>query len=271
MTYFRGRKNGRSWRIDVADVLTWKPANSKTPRLIFGDPPFNIGQQYDEHDDKMSEGDYQRFTNGWVARVRSLAGVDGCIIALHVPWQLTGFVKRIAGQGLEQIAELIIHYRFGQCGRSNWIGGHSHCLIFKSPGEHRWNPDAVLVPSDRATTYADKRIDDTERGGERLPCDVWGIPSDGPYWGRVQGNDGERWCIKTGGLVDHPNQLRELYLARLIRAYTDPGDLVLDPFVGSGTTGVVAIALGRTFRGCEIGERTAASAAKRIKKGAVRL
>ncbi len=261
---------GRGWRIDVADARTWKPKLKQRPRLIFCDPPFNIGQKYAEHDDMMTELD--SYMVRWLIRM-NLIGWDkgGCVIAIHVPWQLTGTVKYWMPSDWKQFNELIIHYRFGQCGRSNWIDGHCHCLLFRLDNDHRWNPDAVLVPSDRATTYGDKRINETERGGERLPCDVWGIPSDGPYWGRVSGTSAERWRKKSGALVDHPNQLPEVYLARLIKAYTDPGDLVIDPFVGSGTTGVVAVALGRSFRGCEIGEQTAASAAKRMKKGAVRV
>jgi DNA modification methylase len=76
----------------------------------------------------------------------------------------------------------------------------------------------------------------------RVPGNVWGIPSDGEYWGRVQGNSKER---RQG----HPNQLPEVYLERLIRAYTDENDIVVDPFVGSGTTPVVARALKRRFWG----------------------
>lgn len=267
---------GKNWRIDVADATKWLPFHKKTPRLIFCDPPFNIGMPYPEWEDSMDRVKYADFTLNWVAAIKRMLNIGkpnyaaGCIIAVHVPWQLT---KLISGSGLRnQIAEIILHYRFGQCGRGNWIGSHSHCMIFTSGGEHhKWNPDAVLVPSDRATKYGDRRIEDHQRGGERLPCDVWGIPSDGPYWGRVSGTSAERWRKKSGALVDHPNQLPEVYLARLIKAYTDPGDLVIDPFVGSGTTGVVAVALGRSFRGCEIGEQTAASAAKRMKKGAVRV
>ncbi len=89
--------------------------------------------------------------------------------------------------------------------------------------------------------------------GMRVPMDVWY----GPYLGRVQGNNKER---RHG----HHNQIPEAYLERVIRACSNEGDLVLDPFLGSGTTVTVARALGRRSIGFEYAEATAASAWERI-------
>ncbi len=69
----------------------------------------------------------------------------------------------------------------------------------------------------------------------------------------------------------HPNQLPEVYLERLIRAYTNPGDLVLDPFVGSGTTLVVAEALDRKSIGIDVSLSNIDSAYERLQKGSVRV
>jgi DNA modification methylase len=102
------------------------------------------------------------------------------------------------------------------------------------------------------------------QNGKRLPGTVWGVPSDGSNWGRVQGNNTER-------RAQHPNQLPEVYLERLIRAYTNPGDRILDPFGGSGTTAVVAKALGRRCDTIEISEGSCLSILERLKAGAVRV
>jgi DNA modification methylase len=80
----------------------------------------------------------------------------------------------------------------------------------------------------------------------------------------VQGNNAER---RQG----HPNQLPEVYLQRLILAYTNPGDRILDPFGGSGTTAVVADALGRDCVTCDVSEHNVASIRDRLQKGAVRV
>jgi hypothetical protein len=124
-----------------------------------------------------------------------------------------------------------------------------------------WNADQILEPSDRATTYFDPRTmskNDGMPAGMRVPMDVWY----GRYWGRIQGNNKER-------LPHHDNQLPEIYLERVIRASSNEGDLVLDPFLGSGTTGVMARALNRRFVGIEFSDANAASAFKRIQRGPI--
>jgi site-specific DNA-methyltransferase (adenine-specific) len=93
---------------------------------------------------------------------------------------------------------------------------------------------------------------------------VWGVPSDGPYWGRVQGNSTER-------VKNSPNQLPEVYLERLVRAYTNEGDRILDSFMGSGTLPTVASALGRNCDAVEMSENTCRVSIERIKRGAVRI
>src|SRR5690606_37399342 len=110
--------------------------------------------------------------------------------------------------------------------------------------------------SDRAAIYGDKRtMAKDSNKGLRVPMDVWY----GQYWGRIQGNNKER-------RHNHHNQIPEEYLERVIRACSRPGDLVLDPFCGSGTTSTVARALGRRSITCEYSKVNAKSAWERITK-----
>jgi site-specific DNA-methyltransferase (adenine-specific) len=90
--------------------------------------------------------------------------------------------------------------------------------------------------------------------------DVWY----GANWGRIQGNNRER-------RKNHHNQIPEVYLERVIRACSNEGQLVLDPFIGSGTTCTVARALGRRSVGIEYSSPIAASAFERIRQGPIRL
>lgn len=228
--------------------------------FIFADPPFNIGHGYKGYHDRRD--DFDTFTAEWIKVCWEAC--DG-VMALHGPDDLAELYLIAARElGMRRIAWVNWHYRFGQCGRSNWIDARCHCLIYAKSADWTWNPDAVLVESDRATVYADSRIHDTENGGKRLPGTVWGIPSDGQYWGRVQGNSKER-------RQDHPNQLPEVYLERLLRAYTNEGDRVLDPFAGSGTTATVAHALGRPCVTIDVSESSVESVKRRIESGAVRV
>ena len=233
--------------------------------FIFADPPFNIGQAYEGYKDNLTRDAYEQFTATWVDHVWKLC--DG-VMALHGPDDLVGlYLQAARSLKMTRIAWINWHYRFGQCNRTNWIDARCHCLIYARGNCPGWtftfNEEEVLVESDRASKYGDTRVDDTERGGMRLPGTVWGVPSDGPYWGRVQGNNKER-------VEGCPNQLPEVYLERLIRAYTNPGDRILDPFGGSGTTAVVAKALGRKCDTLDVGEACCESISKRLERGAVR-
>lgn len=227
--------------------------------FVFADPPFNVGQKYRGYHDLRS--DYREFTQQWINQVVRVAngvialhGNDDCVFL---------FNECMRHHRLKRIAWVNWHYRFGQCGRGNWIDSRAHCLLYRVHKTHTWNPESVLVDSDRALT-GDKRINDSERGGKRVPFTVWGIPSDGENWGRVQGNNKER-------RHSHPNQLPEVYLKRLILAYTNQGDSVLDPFAGSGTTATVAKSLGRTAVTIDVSGVTVASVKERLEIGAIRV
>lgn len=247
------------FKVITGDCIEEVPKLGRKFDFIFADPPFNIGHGYKGFVDKRD--DYDRWTGQWVE-----VCWEACqgVMALHGPDDVAAlYISLERKLKLRRVAWVNWHYRFGQCGRSNWIDARCHCLIYAKHDKYTWNPGAVLVESDRVK-YGDKRVNETERGGRRLPGTVWGVPSDGPYWGRIQGTSIERRKA-------HPNQLPEVYLERLIKAYTNKGDVVLDPFAGSGTTATVAVALQRHCITIDVSEHNARSARERIKKGAIRI
>jgi site-specific DNA-methyltransferase (adenine-specific) len=112
--------------------------------------------------------------------------------------------------------------------------GRDHRPLFRftrDPKRQVFHPDRV--PSARQTVYNDRRAN--PKG--RVPSNVWQIS-------RVCGTFKER-C------VDFPTQLPLELLRRIVRTASDPGDLILDPFSGSATTGVVAVQEGRRYLGIE--------------------
>lgn len=243
---------------DCREVLPRLPDKAD---LIFADPPFGWGVDYGSWDDKMDSKKYLEFTFEWIDLATSLLTNRGSLwINIPDDWaaEIVVFCKE---QGLQLVNWCVWHFRFGQCRDSNFIVSKTHALYFVNDKKNRiWNPDTILEPSDRASVYNDARTQQSSRPGMRVPLDVWY----GENWGRVQGNNKER---RPG----HQNQLPEVYLERIIRACSDPNSLVIDPFAGSGTTSVVARALGRRSIGIEFDEKLAASAFERIKKGAVRV
>lgn len=241
---------------DCRDVLAALPDNGQVD-LIFADPPFNWDVPYDSWKDGMPRAEYERFTFDWL---------DGCINALaphgsvwvNIPDDTAAeVVLHLKRRGLTMINWCIWHFRFGQNRNSSFIMSKVHVLYFAKNPDHRiWNPNEILELSDRASIYFDPRtMAKDENKGLRVPMDVWY----GQYWGRIQGNNKER-------RHNHHNQIPEVYLERVIKACSNPGDLVLDPFCGSGTTNTVARALGRRSIGIEFSKVNAESAWERITK-----
>ncbi len=251
-------------KIEIRQEDCRKTRSKKGFDLVIADPPFNVGQKYNGHDDSMKDIEYREFTLQWIQNCMDLLSPNG-VMALHGPDSLVEqylLVPRLAG--MDRIGWVNWHYRFGMCGRSNWIDSRCHCIFFAKSKDYIWNPESVLVESDRVG-YGDKRIGETERGGKRVPLTVWGIPSDGKFWGRVQGGNAERWSKKQGAPIDHPNQLPIVYISRIIKAYTNPGSSVFDAFCGSGTVPLVCGALERSCLSVDIDKATVDSAILRQK------
>jgi DNA modification methylase len=230
--------------------------------LGFMDPPFNMNRNYDVHDDDMEPNEFKTWLKDRISLTSFCIRQNGTL-CLHGPDKLCMIYLEWLSQTKvwELSAWVNLYYGFGQCRRTNWVDARTHLIVLNRLGaDPTWNPDDVLVPSLRATKYKDKRIHDTERGGKRLPGTVWGIPEiDGPGWGRVQGTSSQK---RKG----HDNQLPEKYLERIIKAYSNPKDVVYDPFGGSGTTSAVAKKLGRNSITCEISPKYCKSIKRRLEE-----
>jgi hypothetical protein len=219
--------------------------------LAFCDPPFGIGEPYDGFDDNAEPAEHVAQTWGFQLACESAAAVNG-LIAWHIPEaMLFPVLDSARAVGLVLWRQIVRTFGFGVFIKSRWINGHENLLLFHNPGAAApvWNPEAVLIESERLLT-GDKRTATSEWKGWRPPSTVW------PF-ARVQGNNGERW-------KKHPNQLPLAYLARLVLAHTNPGDLVFDACAGSGSLWLVCNAAGRQYVGAEISQANALSACERV-------
>ena len=250
---------------DCRKVLPVLPEfKSHSVDLVFADPPFNWNRAYDKWNDSMEREDYLKFTADWLDVCTDALTPTGSIW-VNIPDDTAAeIVLHLKKRGLTMVNWCIWHYRFGQNRTDSFINSKVHVLYFsKSPFKRTWNPADILEQSDRAAIYNDARTQSKRDGmppGMRVPMDVWY----GQYMGRIQGNNTER-------RANHDNQLPEAYLERVIRATSNPGDLVVDPFTGSGTTAVMAHALKRRFIGSEFSVDNAKSAFARVQAGPVRL
>ncbi|MCL4222008.1 MAG: hypothetical protein KJZ65_11645 [Phycisphaerales bacterium] len=254
----------RVWVGDCREILPRLPEIQRSELdLVFADPPFNWARAYDEWDDQMADHEYLDFTYDWLDLCAGgLKDTGSLWVNIPDDWAAE-IVVHLKQRGMTMVNWCIWHYRFGQNTKGRFINSKVHVLYFsKHPTRRTWNPEPVLETSDRRAIYGDPRTESKRDGmpaGLRVPMDVWY----GKFWGRVQGNNLERRHY-------HDNQLPEVYLERVIACSSNPGDLVLDPFLGSGTTGVMAHAMGRRFIGTEFSVQNAKNAVERMKAGPVR-
>ena len=218
--------------------------------LIFADPPFNIGYKYDKYNDKQQKEHYIAWTKEWMSTCKKVLKPNGSFY-IAIGDDYAANVKVIADEiGLVMRNWIIWHYTFGQQTKDKFAKSHTHILYFSNDKkEFTFNDHAVRVPSDRQLLYNDKRAN--PRG--KMPDDVWNTYS------RVCGTFKER----TGW---HPCQMPESLLKRIISVSSNPGDCVLDPFSGSGTTAAAALQLGRHYVGIEISDEYVKNTRKRLKE-----
>jgi site-specific DNA-methyltransferase (adenine-specific) len=232
-----------------------------TVDLAFADPPFNIGYEYDVYDDRQSYDDFLAWTRKWMAAVNRVLMPSGTLW-IAIGDEYAAEVKLIAQNelGLTCRSWVIWYYTFGVNCTRKFSRSHAHLFhLVKDRERFTFNADdpAIRVPSARQLVYADARAN--PKG--RLPDDTWILrPQDVPggfsadqntwYFPRVAGTFKERAGF-------HGCQMPEQLLGRIIRASSNPGDLVLDPFAGSGTTLAVAKKLGRRWIGFELSRQYA--------------
>ncbi len=225
--------------------------------LVFADPPFNIGYEYDVYDDSQSQAEYLDFSRKWMKAVAEALKPTGTFW-LAIGDEYAAELKLIAQSdvGLTCRSWVIWYYTFGVNCVRGFSRSHTHLFHFvKDPEQFTFNSDnpAVRVPSARQLVYADARAN--SKG--RLPDNTWILrPQDAPnggfspthdtwYFARVAGTFKEREGF-------HGCQMPEQLLGRIIRTSSNPGDLVVDPFGGSGTTLATAKKLGRRWLGIEL-------------------
>jgi site-specific DNA-methyltransferase (adenine-specific) len=205
--------------------------------LAFVDPPYNFGVDYGpgKSADKLSPEEYLCRMEILIRQcVRCLTN-DGCLWFL-CPERWADDIGIMLSSHLPRRNRIIWRETFGQYRETSFPSGHRH--LFYHVKDLKRSPfyiDTIRVPSQRMLA-GDKRA-----AGPRVPDDVWEIP-------RLVGNAAER-------IAEHPCQLPEELLERIVLSASRPGDLVFDPNAGTGTTLRVAQRLGRRYLGIEKEQR----------------
>jgi site-specific DNA-methyltransferase (adenine-specific) len=154
------------------------------------------------------------------------------VLYLHIDYREVHYTKILLDQifGRESfINEIIWAYDYGARAKKRWPAKHDNILFYaKDPKSFTFNSELL----DREPYLAPGLVTPDKAALGKLPTDVW--------WHTIVSPTGKE---KTG----YPSQKPEAILRRIITASSNPGDIVLDYFAGSGTTGAVAAKLGRNF------------------------
>lgn len=240
---------------DCIDLLD--RTDDGTVDLVFADPPFNIGYEYDVYDDAKHAHDYLSWCREWIKGVYRVLKPNGTFW-LAIGDEYAAELKIEAQQaGFHSRSWVIWYYTFGVNCVNGFSRSHTHLFHFvKDPKDFRFervNPE-VRVKSARELVYADNRANPNGR----LPDNTWITrPQDAPFFLSFNPNHDTWYFARVAGTFKeregfHGCQMPEQLLARIIRISSRPQDLVLDPFGGSGTTMCVAKKLGRQWMGFEL-------------------
>jgi len=240
---------------DTFEVLDKLPRESVD--LLIVDPPYNLAKNY--HGNKFNRvgaEEYKAFTVKWVEKVLPILK-ENASVYVCCDWESSLIIGPVLCEYLHVLNRITWQREKGRGAQTNWKNGMEDIwFAVNSKDGYTFNLDAVKV---RKKVIAPYRVDgkpkdweETEDGNYRNTCpsNFWDDISI-PYWSMPEN-------------TAHPTQKPEKLLAKLILASSNEGDVVLDPFAGSGSTAVAAKKLGRDFIAIEQNELYGAWAQKRL-------
>lgn len=240
-----------SWRIVNEDCLNaFDLEEPKSVRLIVADPPYNIGIDYGRgaSADKLPEKDYLAWCDDWIERCYETLTADGSLWVIISDEYAAEIAVALKEYGFHRRAWIKWYETFGVNCANNFNRCTRHIFYcVKDAKKFVFHDEAVRSPSARQTKYNDKRANPAGK----IWDDLWQIP-------RLTGTCQER-------IPDFPTQLPLDLVRPIVRCASHVGDTVLDPFCGSGTTGVAAIEARRNFVGYEWEDRFCDLAELRLK------
>lgn len=224
--------------------------------LLFADPPYNLNKEFGAEKFKQKSLDvYEEWLDSWLRLCVPLL-VSTASIYICGDWR-SGVAIQRAGEKYFRLRNRITWEREkGRGAKANWKNASEDIWFFTVGDSYTFNVEAVKHRRRVVAPYRDngdpKDWNDTNEGKFRdtHPSNLW-TDLTVPFWSMPEN-------------TDHPTQKPEKLLAKVILASTNPGDRVLDPFAGSGTTAVVAKKLGREFTAIEADEQYCLAALKRL-------
>lgn len=242
---------------DIIDTLAYLPDAQYD--LIVCDPPYNLTKQYSSKKfNSMTSGEYMSWLDTWMPLLKSKLKKNGTMYVC-CDWKCSCEIYMTIKKYFTVINRITWARDKGRGSNSNWKNNHEDIyMCVNDKDNYVFNLDNVKIMHKVIATYKDDNgnnkdwFTDDKGNNYRLTCpsNLWDDIVI-PFWSMPEN-------------TEHPTQKPEKLIAKLILASSNPGDMILDPFAGSGTTMAVATKLGRVGHGIEKEEEYCLIAQKRL-------
>lgn len=239
---------------DTLEIMPFLP--EKCVDLMIADPPYNLDKNFNGNKFRRTADEvYAEYTERWIEKVKPLLK-ENATVYVCCDWESSMIIGNILKKHFFVRNRITWQREKGRGALTNWKNGMEDIWFATVSKEYTFNVEDVKV---RRKVVAPYRVDgkpkdweETEEGNFRntYPSNFWDDISI-PYWSMPEN-------------TAHPTQKPEKLLAKLILASSNPGDVVFDPFLGSGSTSVTAKKLGRHYIGIEQNPQYCMWAEKRL-------
>lgn len=241
---------------NIDDVLNFLPNNFVD--LMFIDPPYNLNKKFNQVSFRsMDIKKYEIWFDLWFSKLiptlKKRASVYIC-----GDWKSSNAILNVGMKYLKVRNRITWEREKGRGAKSNWKNCSEDIWFFTKEDDYTFNVEDVKLRRKVLAPYRDERGTPKDWKSENQvnfrdtsPSNLWTDISV-PFWSMPEN-------------TDHPTQKPEKLLAKIILASSNNGDVVFDPFLGSGTTAVVAKKLDRNYVGIELDEYYCCLAEKRLK------
>ena len=226
--------------------------------LLFADPPYNLTKSFGQETFReLTSDDYEAWLDSWLSLCIPLLKPTASIYICG-DWRSSSAIQRVGSKYFKLQNRITWEREKGRGAKANWKNSAEDIWFFTVSDKFTFNLEAVklrrkvLAPYKENGKPKDWKADETGNFRDTHPSNIW-TDITIPFWSMPEN-------------TDHPTQKPEKLLAKVILASTNPGDLILDPFAGSGTTSVAAKKLGRDFVAIEADEGYCLIAQKRLER-----
>lgn len=254
-------KNGTLFEMDSLSFLKAIPSSSVD--MIFADPPYNINKA--EWDKFESQEEYIGWSISWIKEASRILKDHGSMYICGFS-EILADLKKPAMSYFKKCKWLIWNYRNKANLGNDWGRAHESLLLLRKSDKFVMNIDDVRIPySNHTLKYPiHPQADSSQYANNKNDKNMWAPHPDGAKPKDVL--EIPTTCNGMNEKTPHPTQKPEELLRKLVLASSNRGDIVLDPFSGSGTTLVVSEQLGRRWIGCDRNTQYNQWAIERIKK-----